>query len=225
MRMLVHPRARKTTGSGLALLVGASALILGVGCHRSPPPVGSDKPQSSGPPAAAAGGGGEAAPSGGGGGQARPLPPGAAEKGELPPGHPPLGGGGGAAAPAGGGGGEGEMKAPVEQKNVSGTIDVSAELSDKVKEGDVMFVFASMPVGGGPPLVVKRVAVTKFPMEFSLGPQDLMIPNTPWSGKVKLHARVSKAGDAMKKPGDIEGHGGIVDVGATGIKLVLNKML
>ena len=47
----------------------------------------------------------------------------------------------------------------------------------------VLFVIARSS-GGGPPLAVKRLSVGPFPIEFEIGPADVMMRGRPFSGPI-----------------------------------------
>jgi hypothetical protein len=65
--------------------------------------------------------------------------------------------------------------------------------------GGVLFVIARSGAGGGPPLAVKRLAVGPFPVEFEIGPSDVMMQGRPFSGAITLSARVDRDGNAMTR--------------------------
>ena len=82
--------------------------------------------------------------------------------------------------------------------------------------------------GAGPPLAVKRVADPKFPVQFSVGPEDRMIQSMPFTGPIELTARIDGDGNATSRsPGDIMGtaRGGPVEPGASGVAILLDTPL
>jgi hypothetical protein len=111
------------------------------------------------------------------------------------PGAPAAPGGRGAPPVAGGGG-----------TPVSGTIALAPGFEAKVPAGAILFLIARTGTGGGPPLAVKRVESPRFPMEFSLGPDDRKIKAMPFEGPLQLSARLDADGNAMTRaPGDLLG--------------------
>jgi cytochrome c-type biogenesis protein CcmH len=146
----------------------------------------------------------------------------------LPPGHPQIGGG--AAAPSGMAGGGGDTATPGDipfdaKSVVQGTLQLDAKLKGKVADGDVIYLVARSADQPGPPLAVKRMTATKFPMAFELDGRDAMMAGTKMSGKVTITARVDKDGDAMtKNPGDITGTK-TVEVPANKVVLNLDTVL
>jgi tetratricopeptide (TPR) repeat protein len=115
--------------------------------------------------------------------------------GELPPGHPPVDGaqpGGAATAP---------MAAAPPSPAAGGerSIRVTLELDPAArgKQG-VLYVMARNPQGG-PPVAVKRMMVTQFPVTFDFGSADSMM-GQPLPDKFRLEARLDSDGDAATKP-------------------------
>ena len=108
--------------------------------------------------------------------------------------------------------------------NIEGTVNVSEALQKKIPENGTLFIFArSEGVKRGPPLAVKRVADLKLPYEFTLGPQDVMMPGTAFEGPMVLVARIDVDGDARAGLGDIEGFVS-AQPGDRNIKLLLNHL-
>jgi cytochrome c-type biogenesis protein CcmH/NrfG len=98
---------------------------------------------------------------------------------ELPAGHPPI-----EDAPAGSGAG-----------GVHVTLDLDA--SAKQRTG-IVFVIARNPAGG-PPVAVKRVVATSFPMNVEITSADSMMGQT-LPATFRLEARLDGDGDPMTKP-------------------------
>ena len=110
---------------------------------------------------------------------------------------------------------------------IEGVVDVDPKLKGKIDGQAVLFIIARSTSGaGGPPLAVKRIASPKFPVAFSLGAQDVMMPGAPFSGKIFLSARLDKDGNpATKEPGDLAGEykKNPADVGSKKIDIVLDQ--
>lgn len=112
--------------------------------------------------------------------------------------------------------------APV-QASISGTVSLSPRLKGKVGPDDVVFVVAKKPDGSGPPLAVKRYRVADLPQEFTLDDTSAMVPGMSLNGQRQafLIARISKTGNAIPAPGDIQTEPALVNVGTRGVALKL----
>jgi cytochrome c-type biogenesis protein CcmH len=115
----------------------------------------------------------------------------------------------------------------VEGPTIAGTISVAPELRGRVSDGDILFIIARKGAGGtGAPFAVKRVAGPHFPLEFQLGPGDVMTAGTAFEGNVRVSVRLSRSGVAGPgEPGDLEGdYPGQVAVGARGVNIVIARV-
>jgi hypothetical protein len=88
--------------------------------------------------------------------------------------------------------------------------------------GATLFLIARSGAGG-PPLAVKRLPSGPFPMPFSLGAGDVMIPGRAFEGPLTVSARVDVDGDPLSRgDGDLEATLGTpVEAGASDIVLEL----
>jgi hypothetical protein len=88
-------------------------------------------------------------------------------------------------------------------------------------EGALFLIARNGPAG--PPLAVKRLSPGPFPMEFVIGPADVMIPGRAFSGPIRLTARVDLDGDPLSRgPGDLQAELDTpVEPGQSGLDLVL----
>jgi hypothetical protein len=109
---------------------------------------------------------------------------------------------------------------------IEGQIELAPELADSKPAGGVLFVIAR-PKGarGGPPLAVLRVPNPEFPLDFKIGPENVMIPSMRFEGEISLSARLDADGNAMTRgAGDIaSATEEPLQPGATGIKLLLSE--
>ena len=131
--------------------------------------------------------------------------------------------------PAGPGGATGSRGAPPvasSAKLIQGTVTVADGLSDRVPAGAVLFLIARSGASG-PPLAVKRIASPRFPLDFTIGPDDRMIAAMPFAGPLRLTARVDSDGNVTtRSPGDLQGAAeGDFHPGDTGVALVLDESL
>jgi cytochrome c-type biogenesis protein CcmH len=102
---------------------------------------------------------------------------------------------------------------------VRGTVRLTAALKDQAAAEDTVFIFARPDDGSRMPLAIIRKQVRDLPFEFTLDDSTSMSPATRLSGvkRVIVGARISKSGQAMPQPGDLEGLSAPVDVGAQGV--------
>jgi cytochrome c-type biogenesis protein CcmH len=154
------------------------------------------------------------------------------EGAERAPKEGPMGGtGAGMSAAAARSGDAGNAAPPPASGNeaqpVSGTITLAPDFERKLPAGAILFVIARTGQGGGPPLAVKRIESPRFPLEFSLGPDDRMIKQMPFVGPIQLSARLDADGNAMTRaPGDLQGQAAAMhQPGDTDIAIVIDQVL
>src|SRR4051812_28279164 len=91
---------------------------------------------------------------------------------DLPAGHPAVGG-------AAGGNMTGQTTPGDIQFDpktvVSGVIQVDAKYKSKVADGDAIYLVARSADNPGPPLAVKKLTASKFPIAFELDGRDAMM--------------------------------------------------
>jgi len=122
----------------------------------------------------------------------------------LPPDHPPLP----AAGPAT------ETTKPA-GKTITVHVRLSPALRAQVAPGNTVFIFARAAQGPKMPLAIVRKQVKDLPVTVTLDDSMAMMPEFKLSGfpEIVVGARVSKSGDAVAKPGDLEGLSPSVKVG------------
>lgn len=108
------------------------------------------------------------------------------------------------------------------------TVEVRLDpaLASTVKPGEVLYVFARLPGGAGPPLAVKRLTADALPLEVRLTDADSPMPAARLSGqdRVQLVARLSRTGDVARRSGDIEATPVDARVGGSDVPiLILSK--
>ena len=122
----------------------------------------------------------------------------------LPPGHPPLG------EPASG---------AASAVSIAGTIALSPKL--KVGPSDVLYVMAKK---GTATLAVRRVDKPFFPLAFEISGGDAMMAGGSFEGPVDVVARLSRTGDAIPAPGDLEGVAKDVRIPSKNVKLTIDAV-
>jgi cytochrome c-type biogenesis protein CcmH len=109
--------------------------------------------------------------------------------------------------------------------SVRGQVVLDAALKAKAAPTDTVMVIARVP-GTRMPVAVVRVNVSELPLQFTLDDSLAMSPQARISAasQVEVEARISKSGMAQPVPGDLISAVQTVKVGATGIKLLVDKV-
>jgi hypothetical protein len=109
---------------------------------------------------------------------------------------------------------------------IEGEITLDPALARARPDGAVLFVIARPEgVRGGPPLAVLRIPSPEFPLAFSIGPDDVMIPSMQFVGPISISARLDADGNAMtRSPEDISSETqSPLEPGATQVRLTLAR--
>ena len=123
------------------------------------------------------------------------------------------------------------QKAAVAGPTVRGTVTLSAALKAQAKPEDTVFIFArNAEAGPGAPrmpLAIVRKQVKDLPAAFTLDDSLAMGPGMGLSSakQVVVGARISRSGQAMPQPGDLEGLSAPVAVGSQGVVVEISKTL
>lgn len=104
---------------------------------------------------------------------------------------------------------------------LAGQVQIAAALKAKAAPEDTLFVFARAVDGPRVPLAILRKQVKDLPLTFTLDDSMAMNPAMRLSTatQVIVGARVSKSGNAIAQPGDLQGFSKPVAVGASGLKI------
>lgn len=107
---------------------------------------------------------------------------------------------------------------------IRGRIDIAPALRAGLNASDVLFVIARAGAGG-PPVAAIRAKAGELPLDFVLDDGAAMNPGNTLSQHkaVTLVARVSRSGQPMAQPGDLEGTLANVAVGTSGVELVIDR--
>jgi len=110
---------------------------------------------------------------------------------------------------------------------ISGRVSLAAAVKAKASPDDTVFIFARAVGGGKAPLAILRKQVKDLPLDFTLDNSLAMSPAMSLSTakEVQVGARVSKSGNAMPQPGDLQGMSGTVKPGAKGVVLEIAEAL
>jgi hypothetical protein len=109
---------------------------------------------------------------------------------------------------------------------ITGRIVLPPALAASRPPDGVLFVIArAQGARGGPPLAVLRIANPVFPLDFSIGPENVMIPSMRFEGAISLSARLDADGNAMTRDaGDLSSPTQeSLSPGMTGVELSLSQ--
>lgn len=112
--------------------------------------------------------------------------------------------------------------------SISGIVRLDESLMLDAAIGDTLFVYARAATGPRMPLAIVRKTVKDLPLEFTLNDSMAMNPAMKLSNfkQVVVGARISKSGNAMPQPGDLQVVSQPMGVdGIEGLELVINEVL
>jgi len=111
--------------------------------------------------------------------------------------------------------------------SVQGVVSIEPALAARLSPGDIVFVLARPVSGSRMPLAVARTTVAALPYRFTLDDSMAMAPGATISShaQVVVAARVSKSGNAVAQKGDVEGTSDPVAPGASGVTVVLSRIV
>jgi cytochrome c-type biogenesis protein CcmH len=111
--------------------------------------------------------------------------------------------------------------------SVSGTVSLSPELRAQVSPEDTVFIFAKEAPNGRMPLAAERKQVKDLPYQFTLDDSKSMSPQARLSGatQVVVSARISKSGNAIAQPGDLQGQSAPVALGAKDLRIDIREVV
>lgn len=109
---------------------------------------------------------------------------------------------------------------------ISGRVRISDALISRVAPEDTVFIFARAAEGPAAPLAVIRRRGADLPLEFTLDDSMAMTAGRTLTtaGTLVIGARVSKSGNAGRRPGDLEGYSPPVNPGAANITIVIDRV-
>jgi cytochrome c-type biogenesis protein CcmH len=122
----------------------------------------------------------------------------------LPAGHPPIG----------------ETRSG---QSVAGTVSIAPGIAAKAAATDVLYLIARSRASNAV-VAVRRETDVRFPHAFELSSADAMTADQPFAGPFEITARLSRSGDALPAPGDLEGTASNVTDGAQNVSVVIEKV-
>jgi cytochrome c-type biogenesis protein CcmH len=112
---------------------------------------------------------------------------------------------------------------------ISGKITIDPKLKANVDSQATLFIIARPAnAAKGPPMAVKKIDYPVFPLSYSLGPENVMMQGTPFTGAFTLTARLDKDGNpGTRQPEDLTGDykKNPVAVGSQNIDIVLDQVV
>lgn len=118
--------------------------------------------------------------------------------------------------------------AAVSDARIQGTVSLGGAVASQASPNDTVFVFARAASGPRMPLAIVRKQVKDIPFDFTLDDSLAMNPSMKLSSaqKVIVGARVSKTGNAIPQPGDLEVMSEALEVsGSAPLNLVINEIV
>ncbi|KAF0192460.1 MAG: hypothetical protein FD165_1085 [Gammaproteobacteria bacterium] len=112
-------------------------------------------------------------------------------------------------------------------RRIAGTVTLSPALQARVAPGDAVFVFARASSGPPMPLAAQRITVADLPYMYSLDDSLAVMPQMKLSdfAEVIVMARISKAGNATRGSGDLEGASGVVALGSENVQVSIDSVV
>lgn len=122
---------------------------------------------------------------------------------------------------------EQEQAAQGGKEAITGTVVLSDALMAQASPNDTLFVLVRAAQGPKMPLAIVRKQVKDLPLKFTLDDSTAMSPEMKMSNfeQVVVVARVSKSGNAMSQPGDLQVMSATVKPGTKGLKLSIDKVV
>jgi cytochrome c-type biogenesis protein CcmH len=111
------------------------------------------------------------------------------------------------------------------KERITGTVTLNAALKSQANPDDTVFILARAAQGPRMPLAILRKQVRDLPVRFSLDDSMAMSPQMKMSNfdQVVVLARISKSGNAMPQPGDLQGMSKPLALGSTGVKVDIDQ--
>ena len=117
---------------------------------------------------------------------------------------------------------------PATMSAVAGTVTLDAALKDQTSPDDTVFIYARPASGSRMPVAFTKVKVKDLPYNFELNETMRMAMGAETLANTKIvvvGARISKTGNFMPQPGDLEGEmDQPVEVGDRGLIVTIRKV-
>lgn len=112
-------------------------------------------------------------------------------------------------------------------ETVAGGVSLSPELAGKAAPTDTVFIFARDVQGKKTLLAALRKQVKDLPLQFTLDDSMTMQSQVKLSSfeQIEVVVRISKSGDPIAKPGDLQGTSGIIKPDIQGLNIVIDTIV
>ena len=109
---------------------------------------------------------------------------------------------------------------------ITGRVSLAPALAARAAPTDTVFIFARAAEGPRMPLAILKRTVADLPLAFTLDDSMAMSPQMKLSNfpLVVVGARISKSGNAMPQPGDLQGQAAPTKIGSSGIELLIDSV-
>lgn len=118
---------------------------------------------------------------------------------------------------------------PAQTARIEGVVSIDPKIKTKVDRGSPLFIIARPAKSpAGPPLAVKKIDRPVFPLSYSLGPEDVMMPGVPFNGKLLISASLDQDGNpTTREPGKLMGEykKNPVEIGSKEVNIVIDAEL
>lgn len=110
---------------------------------------------------------------------------------------------------------------------IGGVVSLDPQLAGRAQPTDTVFIFARATEGSRMPLALLKRQVKDLPLRFELDDSTAMSPQARLSGvrEAVVGVRVSRSGQAVPQPGDLEGLSGAVPVGKRDLELRVARIV
>jgi cytochrome c-type biogenesis protein CcmH len=111
---------------------------------------------------------------------------------------------------------------------ISGKITIDSKLKANLDPNATLFIIARPAGGAGrPPLAVKKIDKASFPLNYTLGQENVMMQGTPFTGKIIITVRLDKDGNPTTRgAGDMTGEykKNPTEVGAKNVDILIDQV-
>jgi cytochrome c-type biogenesis protein CcmH len=113
------------------------------------------------------------------------------------------------------------------KERIAGTVTLSDAIKSQASPDDTLFVLVRAAEGPKMPLAIIRKQVRDLPLKFALDDSMAMSPQMKMSNfeQMVVIARISKSGNAMPQPGDMQGMSATLKPGTQGVKLSIDTVV